>query len=131
MALADTIAQNFKLLQNTAGVRITYARGDVNITLTAIPSDTEFVSAIPSDTEFVSADGDGYMETVEARDFVFPASDLTIGGQPVLPDRGDTITETVNGQQQTYPVTNAGSGRYFKYSDPFRKIIRVHTKWTK
>ena len=121
MALADTIAQNFKLLQNTAGVQITYARGDVNITLTAIPSDTEFVSAT----------GDGYMETVEARDFVFPASDLTIGGQPVLPDRGDTITETVNGQQQTYPVTNAGSGRFFKYSDPFRKIIRVHTKWTK
>ena len=68
------------------------------------------------------------METVESRDFVFVASELNFGGKAVL-QSGDTITEVVNGEEFTYPVLSNGS-RYFKYSDPFRQIIRVYTKQT-
>ena len=121
MTFADTIETSFKTLQSTSGVTIKYSRGDRNITLTAIPSETDFLQST----------GDGYMETIESRDFMFPASQLNLGGEMVLPERGDTITETVNGVEHTYPVTNPGGARYYKYSDPYRKILRVHTKWTK
>ena len=86
MTFADTIESSFKTLQSTSGVTIKYSRGDRNITLTAIPSETDFLQST----------GDGYMETIESRDFMFPASQLN-----------------------------------YKYSDPYRKILRVHTKWTK
>ena len=121
MTLANDIEKSFSLLQSTSGVEIKYSRGDRNISLTAVPSETDFLQTT----------GDGYMESIESRDFMFPASQLNLGGEMVLPERGDTITETVNGVEHTYPVTNPGGARYYKYSDPYRKILRVHTKWTK
>ena len=120
MSLSTTISANFKTLQSAAGVDIVYARGDRTVSLRAVPGDTSFVQQT----------GEGYMETVESRDFIFPAADLNLGGSPVLPDRGDMITETVNGVEQSYPVTSGGASRYFRYADPYRTILRVHTKLT-
>lgn len=119
MALASQINTAYKTLQLAAGVTIRYARGDRNVAITAVPGSTEFVQTT----------GDGYMETVESRDFLFPASDLNLGGKAVLPERGDTITETVDGVDYTYPVLSNGD-RYFKYADPYRKVLRVYTKQT-
>lgn len=120
MSLSTTISATFKTLQSAAGVDIVYARGDRTVNLRAVPGDTSFVQQT----------GEGYMETVESRDFIFPAADLTIGGTATLPERGDVVTETVNGVEQTYPVTSGGSSRYFRYADPYRTILRVHTKLT-
>lgn len=119
MSLAAHISDAHKTLQAAAGITIKYSRGDRNVS----------IKAVPGSTEFVQTSGDGYMETVESRDFVFVASELNFGGKAVLPERGDTITEVVNGEEYTYPVLSNGS-RYFKYSDPFRRIIRVYTKQT-
>ena len=121
MTFATDIEKSFTLLQSTCGVPIKYSRGDRNISLVAVPSEADIMQST----------GDGYIETIESRDFMFPASELNLGGEMVLPERGDTITETVNGVEHTYPVTNPGGSRYYKYSDSFRKILRVHTKWTK
>ena len=120
MSIANSLESNFKQLQSAAGVTIKYARGESNIA----------VVAVPSSTQFVETSGDGYMESVESRDFMFPASELNLSGAETRPERGDTITETVNGVERTSPVTNPGGGRYYRYSDPYGKILRVHTKWT-
>ena len=119
MALASEITASYRTLQLAAGITIRYARGERNVSITAVPGTTEFVQT----------SGEGYMETIESRDFVFPAEDLVLSGKAVLPERGDTITETVGGVEYTYPVLSNGN-RYFKYADPSRKILRVYTKQT-
>ena len=120
MSLATHISSNFKTLQTAAGVEIRYTRGERSV----------LVRAVPGETNFVRSDGEGYMESSISRDFMFPAADLGIGGTPVLPERGDVITETVGGVETTRPVTPASGDRVFRYCDPYHQVLRVHTRET-
>jgi hypothetical protein len=55
-------------------------------------------------------------------------ADLVIAGSQVLPERGDTIRETQNGNVYIYEVMAPGSEPHWRWSDPHRKLLRIHTK---
>lgn len=63
------------------------------------------------------------------RDFIFPATSLDFGGGPVLPRRGDTVTVDLgDGTGIVYEVAAPGGEQPYRWSDPFKKSLRVHAK---
>jgi len=61
----------------------------------------------------------------EAKDFIFTTADLTLNAAVIEPKNGDRITDH-NGN--VFQVLGMDDTPCFKYCDPFRKQIRVHTK---
>ena len=118
MTLASSLESSFRAMATAAGVAIRYVRGDDVVDLTAVPGTTDF------ETETSS----GMFESHQARDYLILADDLSLGGASVKPKRGDEIRETVAGEELTFPVMALGGSRHYSYSDPYRKILRVHTK---
>jgi hypothetical protein len=76
---------------------------------------------------------DGYggvrMEWTD-RDFLIPAAHLVLAGSPVTPQRGDRIRETVGAHALVFEVMAPGKEPPWRWSDPFRKVLRIHTKHT-
>ncbi len=61
-------------------------------------------------------------------DFLIHAADLVLGGSITLPKRGDQIRETVGTQTFVYEVMAPGKEPPCRFSDPYRKVLRIHTK---
>ena len=74
---------------------------------------------------------DGYggvrMEWTD-RDFLIHAADLVLGAVAVLPERGDKVRETVGSTTFVYEVMAPGKEPAWRWSDGFRKLLRIHTK---
>jgi hypothetical protein len=74
---------------------------------------------------------DGYggvrMEWTD-RDFLIHAADLVLGGTPTLPERGDLIRETQGTKTFIYEVMAPGKEAPWRWSDVYRKLLRIHTK---
>jgi hypothetical protein len=74
---------------------------------------------------------DGYggvrMEWTD-RDFLIHAADLVLGAVAVLPERGDTVRETVGTKTFVYEVMAPGKEPPWRWSDVFHKMLRIHTK---
>jgi len=74
---------------------------------------------------------DGYggvrMEWTD-RDFLIHAADLVLGSNPTLPERGDLIRETQGGKTYVYEVMAPGKEPPWRWSDVFRKVLRIHAK---
>jgi len=64
-------------------------------------------------------------QRVEARDFLIEAADLEEFGEP---ERGDRVMDTLNGKVELFEVMAPGGEPHFRYSDPYRKVFRIHTK---
>ena len=79
-------------------------------------------------TLFETDDGTGVLERFEARDFLVLAEDLMLDGQLTLPEPGDRVRETVGSQIFVYEVMAPGNEPVWRYSDPYRKTLRIHTK---
>ena len=79
-------------------------------------------------TEFEQADDAGLIHRVESRDFLVRTADLDLGAGPILPRAGDQVRETVGTQVIVYEVNAPGGQPPFRYSDPYRRVLRVHTK---
>ncbi len=79
-------------------------------------------------TEFQVDDGYGVLQKFESRDFLVLAAHLQLTGTAVLPERGDRIEETVGGMTYVYEVLAPGKEPPFRYSDPYRITLRIHTK---
>lgn len=60
-----------------------------------------------------------------SQDFIFTAADLTLDGNVIEPQRGDKIADH-NGNE--FEVLGDGGEPCFRYSDPYRLTVRVHTK---
>ena len=69
-------------------------------------------------TEFEQADDAGLIHRMESRDFLVRTADLDLGAGPILPRAGD----------QVYEVNAPGGQPPFRYSDPYRRVLRIHTK---
>lgn len=91
-------------------------------------SDTVNVPATIGTTVFQVDDGAGALLRVEARDYLVRANDLVLGSTPVLPQRGDRIRETQGTRVFVYEVVAPGDEPCWRYSDPYRRTLRVHTK---
>jgi hypothetical protein len=97
---------------------VTYCRGQAEAEVLATVGRTTF--EIESST--------GVAERFESRDFIITAADLVLDGAAVLPERGDRIRETVGNQTLIYEVVGPGSEPCWRYSDPYRLALRIHTK---
>lgn len=101
------------------GRTVTYRRGADEVTLQAVIGRT-----------LLKLD-DGYggvrMEWTD-RDFLIAADDLVLGGEKTLPQRGDQVRETVDGQTLVYEVLAPGNEPEWRWSDPHRTLLRIHTK---
>ena len=99
---------------------VTYQRGAVQVD----------VSATIGETIFQMDDGGGALLRVESRAYLILAADLVLAGSPVIPERSDRIRETdaVSGQTYVYEVMAPGDEPHWRWSDSYRRTLRIHTK---
>ena len=97
---------------------VTYARGEHSVE----------VQAAIGHTAFEVDDGTGVLEQYESRDFIVRAADLVLDGASVTPARGDRIREEQDGMVYVYEVMAPGREPCWRYSDPHRRALRIHTK---
>lgn len=97
---------------------VTYRRGD---------SSAEIAATIGK-TEFEVDNGLGVLQRIESRDYLVLADALVLDGQRTLPQRGDVIEESAGEETYLYEVTAPGKEPHWRYSDPFRQALRIHTK---
>jgi len=94
---------------------VTYCRGQAEAE----------VPATVGRTTFDVADEYGVTQQWESRDYLITAEDLASFG---LPERGDRITEAVDGQSLVYEVLAPGGQTPWRWSDPYHRTLRIHTK---
>jgi hypothetical protein len=98
---------------------ITYSQGQIEIKLCATVGRT----ASTQDDIY------GALRVIYTdRDYLIPTASLRYGGQPVLPAAGDRIQEDVAGRLMEFEVAASEGEPAWRYSDPQRRILRVHTK---
>ena len=97
---------------------VTYQRGETSIDLLATVGRTVFHID----------DGTGVLERIESRDFLIIAAHLVLDTEPTLPQRGDRIKETSGDKVYVYEVLAPGREPHYRFSDPYRKTLRIHTK---
>ncbi len=97
---------------------VVYARG----------AETVVVSASVGRTIFRIENAYGVQERHEARDYLILASALFLGGALELPKAGDRIREEEDGKVFVYEVMAPGGEPCWRYSDPYRRTLRIHTK---
>ncbi|MGE3803914.1 MAG: hypothetical protein AB7K24_04475 [Gemmataceae bacterium] len=106
-------------LQTHASREVVYQRGADQVTVQATIGRT-----------LLKLD-DGYggvrMEWTD-RDFLIPAASLVLASVSVLPERGDLILETQGSQVYRYEVMAPGKEPAWRWSDVYRKLLRIHTK---
>ena len=86
------------------------------------------VKAVIGKTEFEVDDDSGAIQRVQSRDFLIRTADLRFFDVPTLPRAGDRIREPVGERTLVYEVLAPGNEPHYRFSDPFRKLLRVHTK---
>ncbi len=97
---------------------VTYRRG----------ADAVAVKATIGRTLFEQDDGAGVTVRVQVRDYLIDTVDLVLAGNQTLPAKGDRIEEIDAGQKHTYEVLSLGGEQHWRYSDPYRRTLRIHTK---
>lgn len=101
------------------GTPVIYRRGGAEI---------EIIATIGR-SNFELADEAGIIENYETRDFLVSASALLLEGQPFLPRAGDRIVETIGDKRLINEVLALGNEPPFKWCDPYRRTLRIHTKY--
>lgn len=86
------------------------------------------VPATIGTTLFQIDDGAGALLRVESRDYLIRASHLVLGGNAVLPQRGDRIRESSGSQVVVYEVIGPGDEPCWRWSDVYRQTLRIHTQ---
>ena len=97
---------------------VVYMRGIASVDVAATIGQTIF----EQEYEF------GGIQRIQSRDFLIRTADLVLDSEQVLPMAGDQIRETAGQKMFVYEVMAPGSEPPFRYSDPFRKALRIHTK---
>ena len=97
---------------------VTYMRAGLELDLLATIGKTVFRVDLPY----------GLHERTEARDYLVLAADLILDNEVVLPMAGDRIQEVQGDRVYIYGVMAPGEEPPWRYSDPYRQTLRIHTK---
>lgn len=97
---------------------VTYARG----------GDSAELNATVGRTVFEQADEFGIVQRTESRDYLLRAQDLMLMGVVTEPRIGDRVSESVDSTTWSYEVMAIGGEPHFRFSDPERRTLRVHTR---
>ncbi len=120
--MADLLEQGAQFLDDQRHAHMTrtmvYHRGGSSVE----------VSATIGQTTFEQADEFGGIQRLESRDYLIRTADLVLDAEIVLPAPGDRIHETSGASLFVYEVMAPGGEPPFRYSDPYRKALRIHTK---
>ena len=122
MTVADLLQQGSNWLEDMREAHATrpvvYVRG----------TDSVEVAATVGRTVFRLDKGYGVMERVEARDYLVLGSAMALSGAAILPKAGDRIREIEGGKAYVYEVMAPGGEPCWRWSDPYRRTLRIHTK---
>ena len=105
-------------MKTHASIDVTYERGAEQVP----------IKATVGKTEFELDDGSGVVVRIQSRDYLIHTADLVLGGVETLPVAGDLIREAQGAKTFVYEVMAPGDEPHYRYSDPFRKLLRIHTK---
>lgn len=105
-------------LKTSEGETVTIKVGGDEVDVTAV------VGATPIGVDF----GNGVFQTWQSTDFLIEASELVAGGVSFLPEPGMAFVRTIGGDEKRFEVMPADDGRVFRYTDPGRAMLRIHTK---
>lgn len=100
-------------------------------------SDSVEVQATIGRTVFDQQDQFGVLHRTESRDFLIRAADLVLAGamtppnagETTLPKAGDRVREPAGTAALLYEVMAPEGEPPFRYSDPERITLRIHTKF--
>lgn len=67
------------------------------------------------------------LERIEGRDYLIAAHELMAAGIALPPQRGDRIEEDADGRRWIYEVLAPGGEPPWRWSDPERHCLRIHT----
>ena len=99
------------------GRKVTYYRGTASVEVWATIGQTAF----KEEHEFG-------VKWIRSRDFFVRSVDLILDTAAVSPVAGDRIRETHGSRTFVYEVQAPWSKPPFRYSDPYRKKLRIHTQ---
>lgn len=121
--MADLLEQGAAWLQEQRARHlsrtVTYLRGGDSVDL----------PATIGSTTFEQADEYGVIHRTESRDYLIAAADLVLADKLELPRPGDRIRETDGDQIFLYEVMAPGGEPPWRYSDAYRRTLRIHTKF--
>jgi hypothetical protein len=106
-----------KLTQH-ASRQVVYRRGELGATL----------QATIGKSMYDQDDGEGIVTRSQVRDFLIDTYALLSSIIGTLPRRGDTIVEIDGEHTFIFEVMALGGDPPWRYSDPFRLKLRIHTK---
>ena len=118
--LADGVANLHVHRKAHMSSPVVYSRGAASVT----------VSATVGRTVFEAEDDSGSITRVTVRDFILTAADLVLDGSAAEPQAGDEIRETVGSTVFVHEVMPVPGEGVWRWSDPHRVALRVHTKQT-
>lgn len=102
--------------------QVIYRRGPLSV---AVP-------AVLGRTIVEVEDESGARLRSQVRDYLIAVDALVLGGQPIQPQPGDVIVETEPGSDPPrtwhYEVLPLVGGEAWRYSDPYRRRYRIHTR---
>jgi hypothetical protein len=87
------------------------------------------VAAGKARSTYELTDSSGMLVEVEAHDFLITAENLVLDEVKCLPEVGDRIVETVDGEIHAYEVMIFGTEKQYRFCDPYHHKLRVHTKY--
>ena len=79
-------------------------------------------------SEYEQDDGEGIVTQAQVRDFLINTKDLLQSSIGTWPRRGDRILEIDGDTTFVYELMSIGNEPPWRYSDPFRIKLRIHTK---
>jgi len=90
--------------------------------------DSVSILATVGRSEFQVIDAAGAAERIESRDYLVLAVSLVLDSVTVKPEPGDRVVEVDGATTRTYEVMRPGSEPCWRWSDPFNRTLRIHTK---
>ena len=105
-------------LTKHASQMVVYQRDEVSVEL----------PATIGKSEYEKDDGEGIITRAQVRDFLINTKDLLQSAIGTWPRRGDRILEAVDDTTFIYELMSIGNEPPWRYSDPFRVKLRIHTK---
>ena len=97
---------------------ITYRRG----------ADEAELPATAGQTVFEVEDTSGVLVKTVAQDFIVLTRDLVLGGERILPQRGDRVRHGQGDATCIYEVLPFGDEGAYRFTSPHGNEIRIHTK---
>lgn len=105
-------------LTGHASRAVVYRRGELGVEL----------QATIGRSHYQQDDGSGVITRSQVRDFLIDTDDLLLSIIGSLPKGGDRVVEIDGEKTFVFEVASLGGEPPWRYSDPFRLKLRIHTR---